>query len=67
MNTIEFTGQNGIFRETRAGRALSLTHPSIHPCIHLFIYRDALGKIFCCVLRFLITIFVLFLYLFCLT
>lgn len=48
-------------------RESSQSHPSIHPCVHLFIYRDALGKIFCCVLRFLITIFVLFLYLFCLT
>lgn len=36
MNTIEFTGQNGIFRETRAGRALSLTHPSIHVFICLY-------------------------------
>ena len=48
--------------------SVSPIHPSMCPSIGgLFIYRDALGKIFCCVLRFLITIFVLFLYLLSLT
>ena len=42
--------------------SVSPIHPSMYPSVDgLFIYRDALGKIFYCVLRFLI----LFLFCFC--